>query len=124
MKKFLIFGLCLSASLFSEDSPPYLYKVVSLQDWEASQSQSAIQLPPSDGDFIHFSRDDQLERIVTKYWNGIPYVLLKIAPDQLPGKMVYEANPGGSAKYYHLYDGSIPIDSVIESKVILPNSFN
>ena len=30
--------------------------------------------------------------------------------------MVLEANPGGAAKYYHLYNGSIPLSAVISER--------
>ena len=102
-----------------ETTPKYLYKVLSIEDWKTSQSLSSVQLPPADNDFIHFSKEDQLDRIISKYWAGIPeYVILKIDTTKLPGKMVFEVNVGGITKYYHLYSGSIPLDAVVEAKVV------
>jgi uncharacterized protein (DUF952 family) len=78
-----------------------------------------VKLNEADQDFIHLAREDQLDRIVGKYWDKNPeYVVLKIDTKKLPGKVVFEANPGGENKYYHLYDGSIPLKAVVESKII------
>lgn len=105
-----------------ESTPKYLYKILSLEKWQASKGNSSVQLPEEDADFIHFSREDQLERITSKYWSHIPsYVILKIDTTKLRGEMRLEANPGGSSKYYHLYNGSIPIESVVESRTIENN---
>ena len=87
-----------------EETPQYLYKIVSLTNWDASQKRDCVVLAPNDDVFIHFSKEDQVEKITTKYWADTPYVLLKIETSKLPGTLVFEANPGGSAKYYHLYN--------------------
>jgi peptide deformylase len=64
-----------------------------------------------------------LERILGKYWaDAEQVVILKIDTEKLPGRMAFETNPGGSAKYYHLYDGHIPFASVAESRVIYRDS--
>lgn len=98
--------------------PPFLYKILSLENWESSDGQILL-LPKEDQLFIHFSTEEQLEGIVTKYWSQVNhYVILKIDSSQLPGKMVLEANPGGSTLYYHLYEGSIPKESIVEIKRI------
>ena len=99
----------------NEMTPHYLYKVLSVEDWQKSQGMESVKLTDADQDFIHLAREDQLDRIVGKYWDKVPeYVVLKIDPTKLPGKLVFEANPGGENKYYHLYDGSIPLKAVIE----------
>ncbi len=99
--------------------PKFLYKIISLENWETSQAQSTVQLAPDDADFVHLAREDQLGGILGKYWNSVPeYVLLKLDTSKLHGRWAYEANPGGTAKYYHLYGGSIPFEAIAESKVI------
>lgn len=112
--------LFLGVQMFAnEEAPQYLYKILSKEDWIASQNQEHLQLPAADEAFIHFSLENQVERIVAKYWNGVPeFFVLKIDPKKLPGKMVFETNPGGSAKYYHLYEGAIPHNAIVESKSI------
>lgn len=68
---------------------------------------------------LYTSKEDQLDRIIEKYWTDTPeFIVLKIYIDKLPGRLVYEANPGGSNKYYHLYNGSIPLNAVFELKTI------
>jgi peptide deformylase len=32
--------------------------------------------------------------------------------------LAFETNPGGSTKYYHLYDGFIPVNSIVESTIV------
>ncbi len=106
-------------TLVSEETPQYLYKILSLRNWQLSQSKDSVALSADDEAFIHFSKEDQVDRIVSKYWAEAPQiVILKIATDQLQGNLVYETNPGGNAKYYHLYQGLIPLASVVESKII------
>ncbi len=99
-------------------TPRYLFKILSTENWQASAGQKEVQLSAEDQAFIHLSLEDQLERIITKYWKDIPqFVILKVDVTKLPGKLVLEANPGGTNKYYHLYYGSIPLDAVIEVKL-------
>lgn len=99
--------------------PKYLYKVLSVENWRESQGKKSVKLSEMDDDFIHFSMEDQLERVIKKFWSDIPeFVVVKIETTKLPGKLLYEANPGGSNKYYHLYDGSIPLNAIVDSKII------
>jgi uncharacterized protein (DUF952 family) len=99
-----------------EARPSYLYKLLSMDDW--AKSSEIVHLSSMDTDFIHLSTEDQLDKIVEKYWSDIPeYIVLKIEAAKLPGKLVLEANPGGTNKYYHLYNGSIPLSAVVGSKV-------
>lgn len=96
--------------------PFYLYKILSKQNWESSKTSNFLLLPPEDQEFIHFSTEEQLERIISKYWKDVPeYLILKVDPNKLIGQLILEANPGGSSKYYHLYNGSIPKSAIIET---------
>lgn len=111
----------LHASVIMEKSlpPEYLYKVLSLKNWKASEHQQEIKLSEEDKEFIHLSKEDQLARIIEKYWSGsAEYVILKVETSKLPGKLVFEANPGGTNKYYHLYNGSIPSKAIVEFKIV------
>ena len=92
-----------------------LYKIVSEENWLASQERSSLVLAAEDEAFIHFSTGEQLERIVGKYWADVAsFYVLKIDPAKLVGNLVLEANPGGSTRYYHLYEGDIPLVAVLE----------
>jgi uncharacterized protein (DUF952 family) len=100
-------------------APKYLYKIISIEDWKKSQGMESVKLSGADHDFIHLSKEDQLDKIIEKYWANIPeFIVLKIYTDKLPGRLIYETNTGGSNKYYHLYNGSIPLNAVCESKTI------
>jgi uncharacterized protein (DUF952 family) len=100
----------------TEKRPTYLYKVLSMDDW--AKSCKTVHLSSMDADFIHFSTEDQLDKIIEKYWaDASEYVVLKIETSKLSGNLVLEANPGGTSKYYHLYNGSIPLDAIVGSTV-------
>ncbi len=98
--------------------PDYLYKILSYPLWEQSQGKDVLLLPKDDDAFIHFSTKEQLDRIIAKYWADVSeYVILTIETKKLPGEMRFEVNPGGTAKYYHLYNGSIPFAAIVASTV-------
>lgn len=60
-----------------EKKPQYLYKVVSMEDW--AKSCLSIHLSTMDSQFIHLSTEEQLDRILEKFWaNASQYVLLKL----------------------------------------------
>lgn len=102
-----------------QHTPQYLYKILSLENWELSQNQKSIHLSSDDMEFIHFSTHDQLDRIIHKYWkHEKKFVILKIESSKLLGKLVFESNPGGSNKYFHLYHGSIPVTSVVNVQIV------
>lgn len=106
-------------ALQEEYAPKYLYKIMSLDNWAESQCQTYLKLSPDDAQFIHFSREDQLSRICQKYWSHVPsYVVLKIETERLVGNLVFEENQPGGAKYYHIYNGAIPLRSVVECTTI------
>ena len=104
-------------AVVSKETPKYLYKVLSLENWQLSEEKRALVLSDMDDDFIHLATEDQLDRIVSKFWaDASTYVVVKVESKKLKGRLVLEKNPGGETKYYHLYNGSIPKDAVAESK--------
>lgn len=97
--------------------PEYLFKILSKENWEASKERPCLILSSEDDAFIHLATEGQLKGILDKFWSkGPEYRILKLGTCRLIGRLVYEANPGGSNKYYHLYEGNIPADAVIEVK--------
>lgn len=89
--------------------PSYLYKIISVEDWNMSNDQDSIKVSSMDETFIHLATDKQVDKIIEKFWAQESEVaVLKLESAQLPGELKYEQNPGGSNKYYHLYNGSIP----------------
>ena len=100
-------------------TPKHLYKIVSLEDWNQSAPQPHLVLSPMDKNFIHLSTKKQLDGIIKKFWSTVAkFVVLTVDSSKLPGRLVFEANPGGSNKYYHLYEGSIPQESILKAQSI------
>jgi peptide deformylase len=105
------------------ETPTYLYKILSYRNWQATIGRKVVVLDSADSHFIHFSTAEQVSKIVQKYWAKAPhYVVLKIDASKLLGKLKYETNPGGAVQYYHLYDGSIPIEAIKEAKITFRES--
>lgn len=95
--------------------PNHLFKIISQENWQKSQTGKCLQLDKMDDLFIHLATEEQLERILGKFWSGrSDYVILKLDLKKLTGNLVHEANPGGENKYYHLYEGCIPLEAVLE----------
>lgn len=103
-----------------EDKPHYLYKVMTSADWAKSQEQGFIVLSAIDQAFIHLSMEDQLKHVIQKFFQGKEVAVLKIDPEKMQGKLIKEKNPGGNTDYYHLYEGHIPLNSVVE--ILRPSS--
>jgi len=102
---------------------PYLYKIISVKDWEDSQQENNLKLSPMDDKFIHLATEAQIDGILDKYWkNESRFVILKIQTDKIQGKLVFETNPGGTTRYFHLYDGYIPFDSIVDGKLFIKNT--
>lgn len=99
-----------------KSTPEFLYKIVSEDEWKESQLQNQVVPSTLDKEFIHLSTEEQLPRIAQKFWNNQDHVVLKLTSKKLKGRLAYEANPGGSNLYYHLYEGKIPLDAVISVK--------
>jgi peptide deformylase len=101
------------------EPPQYLYKILTLRNWQETQSKNVVAKSAEDALFIHLSTESQLEKILKKYWaDAQQLVILKIDTSKLEGKLVYEPNPGKTTQYYHLYYGCVPFSSIVESKTI------
>lgn len=92
--------------------PEYLYKIVSTIEWQESLLKHYVVNSTIDEDFIHLAKEEQIEHVLKKFWHAKDYVIVKLNMKKLVGHLVYETNPGGSTKYYHLYEGKIPLDAV------------
>lgn len=101
--------------------PEYLYKVVSTEQWQESLLKNQIIPSSLDKNFIHLSKEDQVSHVVQKFWNKMDHVILKLASKKLTGRLIYETNPGGTSKYYHLYEGNIPLEAVVDVTVVYAN---
>jgi peptide deformylase len=105
--------------MHTHNTPQFLYKILSLRNWQSTQSRKNLFLSAEDDAFIHLATEEQLEKVIAKFWSQAPqFVILKLTADQLQGDLVFETNPGGTKRYYHLYKGFIPISAIVESRVI------
>jgi|GEM_PF-1189946 len=102
----------------SDAMPEFLYKILPVDKWEASKAQKSLVLTSDDDTFVHFSKEDQYQKVADKFWKDKSYVLLKITAAKLKGALILEANRPGGDKYWHLYDGSIPLEAVVEFTLI------
>ena len=57
---------------------------------------------------------EQVQKVILKFWKGKKYILLYLDPNKLAGTLKLETNLGGESKYYHLYDGYIPLSAIKE----------
>lgn len=114
----VVLALCLVGfSFYGEERvvEKYIYKVISMENWNLSQGQHSLRLSSMDDHFVHFAKEGQLEGVLRKFWSHVPkYIVLKIDPIKLVGDLVFETNPGGKDKYYHLYNGHVPLEAVVE----------
>jgi len=94
--------------------PEFLYKVVTPQILLESADKQTLLLSAFDKNFIHFATQEQLPKIIQKFFPDQSVHILKIKVSQLPGRLVLEKNPGGETRYYHLYEGSIPKEAIVE----------
>ncbi len=90
----------------------FLYKIITPENWSVSRDKQKLILSDDDRAFIHFSTEEQLPRILEKYWQNKAHVALKINTAQLLGTLVLESNRPDGDKYYHLYDGAILLHGV------------
>ena len=96
-------------------APKYLYKVVTKKTWNQSKDKEQLELSEFDREFIHLATKEQLPKIIDKFFAGQSDILvLKLDPQKLPGRLIKEKNPGGTMKYYHLYDGAILKKAIVE----------
>lgn len=98
--------------------PNYLYKIISIKQWNESQSQNRVLSSSMDLDFIHLAEEEQVPIVIQKFWSNQDHIILKLDPNKLAGRLVYETNPGGVTLYYHLYEGSIPLDAVVQVRTV------
>lgn len=101
------------------EKPTFLFKILTLESWEKSEREKILFLLPEDNQFIHLAKEEQLEKIIDKFFSDVKkIVVLKIDVSKMQGNLVFEINPGGSTKYYHLYDGLIPFDAIVEIRFL------
>lgn len=96
----------------------YLYKIISPEQWQESLLHNQVVSSALDKDFIHLATEEQLNHVAQKFWNAKEHVILKLNPKMLKGRLIFETNPGGTTLFYHLYDGIIPLEAVLDTFII------
>ena len=99
-------------------TPEHLYKVISLEGWRESLLRNQIVATPIDKDFVHLAKEDQVEYVVHKFWNNADHIVLKLASKKLIGHLICEYNSAKTSKFYHLYNGSMPLESVVDVSIV------
>jgi uncharacterized protein (DUF952 family) len=98
----------------ASSTPEHLYKVTTGSLWKQSRQLGYLALAPTDAYFIHLSEKEDVDKIIDKYFpTQKTVVVLELDPSHLQGDLVKEVNPGGTKKYYHLYNGKIPLKAVV-----------
>lgn len=97
--------------------PKYLYRIVSPEEWEKSKTHAVLETSAFDEKFIHLSTKEQVSHTAQKFWEHKDYVILTLDSSKLIGRLVLETNPGGTTLYYHLYEGKIPLDAVVDISI-------
>jgi uncharacterized protein (DUF952 family) len=100
--------------MIPSSTPEYLYKIISPEQWQKSLLLNRLETSSMDADFIHLAKEEQVANVVEKFWNNMDHIVLKLTSNKLIGRLVYETNPGGSTYYYHLYEGNIPLEAVVD----------
>jgi len=99
------------------DQPRYLYKIISLEDWNASQTQDLLKLS-KDQNTVLLWKVDQLENTILSDFSTSPEVIiLEIDLDKLPNEVQSKQDDMGKAISYH-YMGSIPMKAINEPRIV------
>ncbi len=102
------------AKVCEQQIPSYLYKIVSKEAWSRTLFTGQLELSEMDEAFVHLATEEQLSHVEIKFWSDEAHMILKIDLNRVTGELIYETNPGGSNKYFHLYEGNIPLEAILE----------
>ena len=111
-----IFFMICNSLLYAQEQTMHLYKIVSPEQWEQSQSQTKIILTSFDEPFIHLAQEHQVTGVLQKFWTNQPHIVLTLDSTHLIGELKLERNRPEGDLYYHLYNGSIPLTAVISAQ--------
>ncbi len=91
-----------------------LYKILTIDDWDRSKQSDRLCTSANDSAFVHFATEKQYPAVVQKWFANIPHAVMRIDSTKLVGKLVLEWDRKHTDKYYHLYDGHVPLEAVID----------
>ena len=91
-----------------------------MANWIESKKLGYVEKLPIDieSNFIHLCEEQQITKIISKFWSQEQQiVILMLDPEKLIGRLIKEKNSDGNTEYFHLYDGSIPLEAVVAVKI-------
>ncbi|GAB3500841.1 DUF952 domain-containing protein [Spirosoma knui] len=90
-----------------------IYHIVPDADWEKFNEQAYYEAGSLQTEgFIHLSRHEQIEGVLSRYYQGVPdLLLLHIDADTLTPELIYEVATNNE-RFPHLY-GPINKDAVV-----------
>lgn len=101
------------------EQKPMIYKVLTLDQWQAFQQESVFRGAPIDlaDGYIHFSAIDQVQGTVEKHFAGQgDLILVEVASPPLGDLLRWEVSRGG-ALFPHLY-ADLPMSAVTRHTVL------
>ena len=90
-----------------------IYHITKPTIWNSGLSNGAyVPVEFEQDGFIHCSNEEQVLDVAGRYYTGQPgLLLLRIDPDRLTSKLVYENLVGGDELYPHIY-GPLNLEAV------------
>lgn len=104
--------------MVSNDAATTAYKILTAAQWAAFQAAGEFAGAPIDiaDGYIHMSAADQLQATLDAHFAGQSgLVIAVIALEPLGDDVLWEASRGG-ALFPHLYNRTLPISAVIETR--------
>ena len=101
----------------------FIYKICQYDLWIDYQPKQIVPLAKEDNAFIHFATEEQVEKVLNKFFVGQKTAILKIDSTKLVGDLKFESNHpnhDNASRYYHLYNGHIPWDSIVSHEIRTP----
>jgi len=97
----------------------YLYKVISVNDWNKSQHRQYVHTTPMDNSYSIVSTEDQLQAVIDKSWRGVAdFVVLTLDVNKLDHRLIFEMGREKDKINHLVYEGMIPVDAVIAANVL------
>lgn len=115
MCRWLCLLLVICGAYVTADQPRYLYKVVSLEDWNTSQNSDLLRLSKPD---VMLLKVDQLENTIIRDWNSASEVIIvEIDVDKLKEPVLAEKDKAGKPISYQ-YSATIPLSAISEPRIV------
>jgi uncharacterized protein (DUF952 family) len=104
-----------------------IYHIARAADWERARPAGEYRMSTVDTTleqqgFIHASTASQVAGVANRFYAGVPdLVLLEIDEELLGPEIRYEAPPGGTQRYPHIY-GPLNTGAVVGTRPLEPGA--